>query len=315
MQRNERVIAHPPVQLEEKRFAAGIVGEAFGGGRAEQGNRVDRSSHPLVLQRSPWRLAKTVLFAFIALGLLLPSVLLAQIVPTATLAGAVTDPTGAVVPSAAVQIVNTATQVTKETTADAQGRFLFSFLQPGSYQLNVSATGFNTYHQTGITLNVNAPATVNVSLEVHSASAEVTVRSNAEMIDTQSSTLHQVVGQQYLENLPLNGRNAATLVTLAPGVVSSPGEYNDSYANSGNEVAYSVNGTAEPDMGIGTNFTEQRVGGGVAFSNAHAVSLGQSKIPFDVSYLHTETISGSGGALPKLINDQILIRLYYRLRR
>ncbi len=249
MQRNERVIAHSPVQLEEKRFAAGIVGEAFRGGRAEQGNRVDRSSHPLVLQRSPWRLAKTVLFAFIALGLLLPSVLLAQIVPTATLAGAVTDPTGAVVPSAAVQIVNTATQVTKETTADAQGRFLFSFLQPGSYQLNVSATGFNTYHQTGITLNVNAPATVNVSLEVHSASAEVTVRSNAEMIDTQSSTLHQVVGQQYLENLPLNGRNAATLVTLAPGVVSSPGEYNDSYANSGNEVAYSVNGTFGDQVG------------------------------------------------------------------
>ncbi len=79
--------------------------------------------------------------------------------------------------------------------------------------------------------------------------------------------------------------------------------------------AYSVNGVASPDMGIGTDFTEQRVGGGVAFSNAHAVSLGKSKIPFDVSYLHTETISGSGGALPKLINDQILIRLYYRLRR
>lgn len=79
--------------------------------------------------------------------------------------------------------------------------------------------------------------------------------------------------------------------------------------------AYSVNGIAAPDIGIGTDFTEQRVGGGIAFSNAHAVSLGQSKIPFDVSYLHTETISGSGGALPKLINDQILIRLYYRLRR
>lgn len=79
--------------------------------------------------------------------------------------------------------------------------------------------------------------------------------------------------------------------------------------------SYSVNGIANPQMGVGTDFTEQRVGGGVAFSNAHAVSLGKSKIPFDVSYLHTETISGSGGALPKLINDEILIRLYYRLRR
>lgn len=78
---------------------------------------------------------------------------------------------------------------------------------------------------------------------------------------------------------------------------------------------YTVNGVAAPQMGVGTDFTEQRVGGGVAFSNAHAVSLGKSKIPFDVSYLHSETIRGSGGALPKLINDEILIRLYYRLRR
>jgi hypothetical protein len=177
------------------------------------------------------------------LGLVVPCVLSAQIVPTATLTGSVTDPSGAAVPSATVKIVNTSTQVTKETKADAQGRFLFSFLQPGPYQLNVIADGFNAYHQNGITLNVNSPATVNVQLAMHSVSQEVTVNSNAAMIDTESSTLHQVVGEEYLENLPLNGRNAATLVTLAPGVVTSPGEYNDSYANSGNEVAYSVNGT------------------------------------------------------------------------
>jgi hypothetical protein len=78
---------------------------------------------------------------------------------------------------------------------------------------------------------------------------------------------------------------------------------------------YSAGGNAAPAMGLGTDFTEQRVGGGVAFSNAHAVSQGKSKIPFDVSYLHSETISGSGGALPKLVSDQILIRLYYRLKR
>jgi hypothetical protein len=78
---------------------------------------------------------------------------------------------------------------------------------------------------------------------------------------------------------------------------------------------FTAGGIAMPVMGIGTDFTEQRVGGGVAFSNAHAVSLGESKIPFDVSYLHSETIAGSGGALPKLINDEIMIRLYYRLRR
>lgn len=173
----------------------------------------------------------------------------AQVVPTAILNGEVTDPTGAVIPSAKIQVVNMATQVKKQTVSDAQGRFLFSFLLPGTYQLDVSAPGFVDYHQTGITLDVNVPATVNVRMQLGSASAQVTVAANAQMIDTESSTLHQVVGHQYLENLPLNGRNAATLVTMAPGVTSSPGEYNDSYANSGNEVAYSVNGTYGDQVG------------------------------------------------------------------
>jgi hypothetical protein len=79
--------------------------------------------------------------------------------------------------------------------------------------------------------------------------------------------------------------------------------------------SYTAGGVALPDLGAGTDFKEQRVGGGIAFSNAHAVSQGKSKFPFDVSYLHTETISGTGGAVPKLINDQILIRLYWRLNR
>lgn len=79
--------------------------------------------------------------------------------------------------------------------------------------------------------------------------------------------------------------------------------------------AYAVGGIALPTLGVGTDFSEQRVGGGIAFSNAHAVSQGKSKVPFDVSFLHSETIRGSGGGLPKLINDEILIRLYYRLRR
>jgi hypothetical protein len=78
---------------------------------------------------------------------------------------------------------------------------------------------------------------------------------------------------------------------------------------------YTAAGMPLPDLGAGTEFKEQRVGGGIAFSNAHAVSQGKSRIPFDVSYLHTETIAGSGGAVPKLINDQILIRLYWRLKR
>ncbi len=80
------------------------------------------------------------------------------------------------------------------------------------------------------------------------------------------------------------------------------------------EDAYTSGGAPIAGLGAGTDFTEQRVGGGIVFSNGHAVSQGKSNIPFDVSYLHMETIAGSGGAVPKLTTEQILIRLYFRLR-
>lgn len=166
-----------------------------------------------------------------------------QIVPTASLSGTITDPSGAQVPSATVQLVNTATRVSSHVNADQQGRFLFNFLQPGTYQLDVTAPGFSAYHQTGITLDVNAPATVDVHLALQSTSQEVTVNANAQMVDTESGTLHQIVGEKYAENLPLNGRNAATLVYMAPGTVPGKGEDTGTYATTSDSIAISVNGT------------------------------------------------------------------------
>ncbi|MGI9090579.1 MAG: hypothetical protein ACR2GG_05675 [Gemmatimonadaceae bacterium] len=89
----------------------------------------------------------------------------------------------------------------------------------------------------------------------------------------------------------------------------------DSYSVSGGLVS---NTTAlspfDPlQLGSGSDFTEQRIGGGVAFSNARAVQMGRSHFPFDVSYLHSETIRGAN--VPKLIIDQIQVRLYRRVRR
>src|SRR5581483_11437206 len=103
------------------------------------------------------------------------SLVFGQVVPTASLTGNVTDPAGAVVPSATVELVNTATQVSKTVTADSQGRYAFNFLPPGNYDLDVSAPGFGKYRQTGITLDVNAPATVNVHLTLQSTQQEMTV--------------------------------------------------------------------------------------------------------------------------------------------
>ncbi|MGI8548458.1 MAG: hypothetical protein ACR2M1_14210 [Gemmatimonadaceae bacterium] len=88
----------------------------------------------------------------------------------------------------------------------------------------------------------------------------------------------------------------------------------DSYSVSGATVSSTSALTFDPlQFSSGSELTERRVGGGVAFSNAHAVQTGRSTFPFDVSYLHSETIRGAN--VPKLIIDQIQIRLYRRVRR
>ncbi|MGH9436988.1 MAG: carboxypeptidase regulatory-like domain-containing protein [Terriglobia bacterium] len=178
-----------------------------------------------------------------ATAVLAPAMLLCQVLPTASVRGTVTDPSGASIPAASVRLVNTGTQISKLIETDTQGRYLFNLLPPGTYSLHVSASGFASYNQTGIILNVNAPASVNVHLQLKSASQEVTVSANAGMVDTESGTIHQVVNEQYLENLPLNGRNAADLVYMAPGTVPGKGEDTGSYATTGNSIAISVNGT------------------------------------------------------------------------
>ena len=168
----------------------------------------------------------------------------AQVVPTTSLAGVVRDSSGAIVPNSSLVLVNSATHLTRKDAADAQGRFLFTLLPAGEYELTAAAPGFSAYQQTGITLDVNKPATVNVRLSVAAVVQQVSVRANAEMVDTQSGSLREVVTERYIEELPLNGRNAASLVYMAPGAVNGVGQTPATYANQSSEaLAISVNGT------------------------------------------------------------------------
>src|SRR5262249_51143192 len=143
----------------------------------------------------------------------------AQVVPTTSLAGVVRDSSGAAVPHPSLELVNFATHLTRQDASDAQRRFLFPLLPPGEDQVTASASGFSTYRQTGITLDVNKPARVNVTMSVATVVQQVSVQANAEMVDTQSGSLRQVVTERYIKELPLNGRNAASLVYMAPGAV------------------------------------------------------------------------------------------------
>ena len=144
---------------------------------------------------------------------------------TASLGGTVTDPSGAVVPGANVTVRNTGTGLTKSVPSGADGSYLFPVLPVGTYTLTVEKSGFKTYVQSGLTLTVNQAVSQGVVLQVGATSEQVTVSANAAMVETQTGTVAQLVGQERIIELPLNGRQAQSLIFLAAGTVDSTGNY------------------------------------------------------------------------------------------
>src|SRR5438046_3555381 len=110
----------------------------------------------------------------IPLFLLLASITLAQVAPTGSLVGEVSDSSGAVIPGASVVLINTGTQARKETATGPGGRFAFPLLPVGAYQLKATANGFAAYEQTGIRVDVDSSPSVSVALRVGAMTEQVT---------------------------------------------------------------------------------------------------------------------------------------------
>ena len=167
----------------------------------------------------------------------------AQVAPTASLTGSVTDPSGAAVPNAGVTLTNLETGFERAVAAQTDGSYAFTQVPVGLYRVEASSGGFAKYSQSGIRLNVNTPAALDIRLALGAVGETISVTADTVMVNTQSGALSQVVQQQYLQELPLNGRNAATLIRMVPGVVSGVGTTTAGYANSSDTIAVSVNGT------------------------------------------------------------------------
>ena len=138
---------------------------------------------------------------------------------TASFGGNVVDSNNAVLPQSQVSVRNVDTGFTQSATTDASGVFLFPRLPVGSYELRVERPGFSRYVRTGITLTVDQAASLTVVMQVGQVSEEVTVQANTELVGTRNGTLGQLVDQQRVVELPLNGRMAQSLVFLAAGTV------------------------------------------------------------------------------------------------
>src|ERR1700737_4167419 len=136
----------------------------------------------------------------------------------ANLTGTVTDASGSGVPKANVSIKNTATGVVSDITTDSDGFYSAPNLLPGVYDITVTAPGFSTSVQTGLTLTVGAVKGLNISLKIGHATEQVEVTAIAPDVQLASSALSAEVDSTTERELPLNGRDWTQLATLQPGV-------------------------------------------------------------------------------------------------
>ena len=138
----------------------------------------------------------------------------------ATLSGSITDAQGGAVPNAKVSALHTATGVSSETNTNAAGAYTIPNLIPGDYQVTVSASGFSTA-VAKVTLTVGAKQELSVPLAVGQISTQVEVASAAEQVELSTSTVAGNVDAATVRELPLNGRDWASLATLEPSVVEA----------------------------------------------------------------------------------------------
>jgi hypothetical protein len=159
-------------------------------------------------------------YAFTLLFLTLhPSYLAAQATGLGTIAGTVTDPQNALVPSAAVKVTNTQMGVTREVTTDGQGAFAARSLVPGTYSVEVTAASFQKQVQSDIKLDVGATVTLDFRLTVGQVSEQVQVKAETVLLQTDDSHVGTIIENAQVVELPLNGRNFNNLTRLTPGAV------------------------------------------------------------------------------------------------
>src|SRR6202161_3362094 len=145
----------------------------------------------------------TAVLALALLCALFVPVLMAQSSGTSGLGGTVTDPSGAAIPNVTVTLTSNTTGQVRNTTTGTDGSYKFSLLPPGDYKVRFTVNGFKTAEVGSTQLNVTETPTLDRVLEVGAQSEQVTVEAAADTLQTQSSTLGQVVNQQAVVGLPL----------------------------------------------------------------------------------------------------------------
>jgi len=163
---------------------------------------------------------------------------------TGTISGTVTDSQDAVIAGANVEIRNIGTNATFRTVSNEAGFYTAPGMAVGEYQVTAQRQGFKRAVRSGITLQVNQNAQINLVLEVGAVAESIEVVGEAALVDTASATVGNVVENRRVRDLPLNGRGALALTLLSTGVISNAGPTNSGFADRGIQISsISINGS------------------------------------------------------------------------
>jgi hypothetical protein len=209
------------------------------------------------------------LFAAGILSVILAHALIAQ-TTNGLITGTVSDPTGAIVPGAAITVTDLGTNLARSATTDEHGYYIIPQLPTAIYQVVVSKEGFASSVRTGLQLHVNEQATIDVKLTIGSSVQRVDVTTTAPPLNTTSATLGDVVDHETTVDLPLNGRQFTDLILLSPGASPQEGPQQSSktIALGAGAISPSVSGQ-RPQQ---NNFTMDGVMNNNIYTNIWAIS-------------------------------------------
>lgn len=268
----------------------------------------------------------------LCLSLILPAVLvcaaLAQ-VEQGRFVGQVTDPQGAVVPGANVKLTNAATNIVQNAVTDSSGNYVITPVPAGQYILTVTAQGFATTTTSRIEAQVGQIVRQDLKLSIGTSTQTVEVTTSAPLLSTDSATMGQVITNQQLTGLPLNGRGFYRLAALTPGASLQAATGNSLAIRpevvNGNVIS-GIRGSATSFLLDGVDVSEQHQGGTFIQTSIDALqefSVQQSPYSAEFNrggaFFNATTKSGTnrfhGGVFEFIRNDKLDARNYFALTR
>jgi hypothetical protein len=243
--------------------------------------------------------------------------------------GQIVDPRGASVSGASVRVTNVGTGIVQAAATDSSGNFVITPVQAGIYSLSVTAKGFETTTSSNIEVQVGQVVRENLSLRIGAANVTVEVTTTQPLLSTDSATVGQVISNQQLTDLPLNGRGFFRLAELTPGAALLPATGNSLAIRpeivDGNTIS-GIRGSAISFLLDGVDVSEQHQGGTFIQTSIDALqefSVQQSPYSAEFNrggaFFNATTKSGTnkfhGGVFEFIRNDKLDARNYFSLTR